>query len=383
MRSSFHGFTIVAAATLLFAGCADSRQSETTGPATLATTQATCQFTIIPDLMRMYLAPADQAIARPLIIQMENFFNNGDLARATDKGFDILALIEAATNAGRQAGSPAAGSNFANAILACMSVGQPALPIDFSGALGAGAFAVRGGPTDPTGPVISRDNFSGVGLQESTWQAVFGKRILIFGIPNPNTIFNELLVGAPHTWSTLPPSPVINPGAVIGFCVTNPGRYRVEESHQTTPHSILFLRDASSFLTCPAPIAPAALGPVGGSAGGFSDFAPVDPVAINLAYLVQPSNVQAGQVIAPAVRIQSTGNGGTPLPEVAFVLSLVRISGNGNLSGSLRKLTGPTGIETFNNLRVSQPGTYALLVTASAVGFGTVTLQSNQFTVTP
>jgi hypothetical protein len=388
MRVFRFGFAALATATILGSfACGDARRADTTGPTSFAIGQATCNFTVMADLVRMYLPPADQGTAKTLIAQMKAFFNGGDLNKATDKGFDILALIAARTNAGTQIGTPQVGSQLINAMLACMSVGNPTLPINFSGPLGPGGIGVRGGATDLTGPVLSRDSFSGVGLQESTWQAVFGQRVLLFGQPKPGAIFNELLVGPPYEWSTLPPKPSVNPGAVIGFCVSNIGRYRVEESHTATPHTILFLKDAGSFLSCPNfPLGPnpnKVLGPVGGSATGFSDFAAVDAQAINLNYLNQPSTVQAGQIISPAVRIQATGNGSTPLPEVTIALTLVPVSGSGSLSGTKTKITSTTGIETFDDLRVSQPGTYTLLATSTAVGFGTTLLGSVQFTVTP
>ncbi|HEV8125649.1 MAG TPA: hypothetical protein VGP80_15480 [Gemmatimonadales bacterium] len=385
MRSTHFGLGVLAAATAIAVACVDSRQPTATDQPALATTDAACQFGVMNDLIRGYFAVIDRAPAKSLVAQMQQFFVGGDFLRATDKGFDVLALIESARNGHRQIGTPQAGSALANALLACMTVGSPALPIDFSGPLGPGGFGVRGGTTDPAAPVLSSDGLSGVGLQESTWPAVFGKRVLLFGTPNPAATFQEILVGSPYAWSSLPPSPIINAGAVIGFCITNPGRYRIEESHTATPHSILFLRDASSFLACsaPAPIGTNALGPVGGSATGFSDFGVVDAQSINLSYLSQPSTVQAGQVITPSVRVLAKGNGGTPLPEVSSTLTLVRITGTGNLSGTLTNVTGSSGIETYDDLRVSSPGTYAIVVTASLSGFGTVQLQSNSFVVTP
>lgn len=386
MRVFRSGFAALATAAILGSfACGDARRSDTTAPTSFAVGQATCNFTVMADLVRMYLAPADQGTAKTLIAQMKAFFNGGDLNKATDKGFDILALIAARTNTGSQIGTPQIGSQLINSLLACMSVGNPSLPINFAGPLGPGGLGVRGGVTDPTGPVLSRDSLSGVGLQESTWQAVFGQRVLLFGQPKPSAIFNEVLVGTPYEWSTLPPKPSVNPGAVIGFCVSNIGRYRVEENHSASPHSILFLKDAGSFLSCPNfPLVPnKVLGPVGGSATGFSDFAAVDAQAINLSYLNQPSTVQAGQIISPAVRIMAKGNGSTPLPEVTIALTLVPVSGSGSLSGTRTKLTGSTGIETFNDLSVSQPGTYTLLATATAAGFGTTLLGSVVFTVTP
>jgi hypothetical protein len=385
MRSTHFGLGVLAAATAIAVACVDSRQPTATDQPALATTDAACQFGVMNDLIRGYFAVIDRAPAKSLVAQMQQFFVGGDFLRATDKGFDVLALIESARNGHRQIGTPQAGSALANALLACMTVGSPALPIDFSGPLGPGGFGVRGGTADPAAPVLSSDGLSGVGLQESTWPAVFGKRVLLFGTPNPAATFQEILVGSPYAWSSLPPSPIINSGAVIGFCITNPGRYRIEESHTATPHSILFLRDASSFLACsaPAPIGTNALGPVGGSATGFSDFGVVDAQSINLSYLSQPSTVQAGQVITPSVRVLAKGNGGTPLPEVSSTLTLVRITGTGNLSGTLTNVTGSSGIETYDDLRVSSPGTYAIVVTASLSGFGTVQLQSNSFVVTP
>lgn len=386
MRVFPSGLAALAIATILGSfACGDAQRTDSTAPTSFATGQATCNFTVMADLVRMYLPAADQGPAKTLIAQMKAFFNGGDLTKATDKGFDLLALIAARTNAGTQIGSPQVGSQLINSLLACMSVGNPTLPIDFTGPLGPGGLGVRGGATDLTGAVLSRDSLSGVGLQESTWPAVFGQRVLLFGQPKPGAIFNEVPVGPGYEWSTLPPKPSVNPGAVIGFCVSNIGRYRVEESHAAAPHSVLFLKDAGTFLSCPNfPLVPNKVaGPVGGSATGFSDFAAVDAQAINLSYLNQPGTVQAGQIISPAVRIQASGNGGTPLPEVTITLTLVPVSGSGSLSGTKTKLTSSTGIETFDDLRVSQPGTYTLLATASGVGFGTTQLGSVQFTVTP
>ncbi|MEP7326030.1 MAG: hypothetical protein ABI836_08795 [Gemmatimonadota bacterium] len=384
MRSSFFGFGVLAAATAMTAACADSRQPTPTGPPAMVVSDAACQFNTVNDLTRRYFAANDRATAKTLVTQMQQFFNGGDLAKATDKGFDVLALTEAVTTGHRQIGTPQDGSDLANALLGCMSVGQPQLPIDFSGPLGPGGFAVRGGPTDPASSVISSDNLSGVGVKEFSWPVVFGQRVLLFGTPNPGAIFNEVLVGSPYDWSTVPAMPSIHVGAVIGFCITNPGQYRVEESHVVGPHNLLFLRDAGFFLTCPPPalIVPNAKGPVGGSATGFSDFGVVDAQAINLSFVSQPSTVQAGQVITPPVRVLAQGNGGTPLPEVKFILSLIRVSGTGNLSGSLTNVTGTSGFETFTDLRVSRSGTYIIVVTASLSGFPSVQLQSNQFTVT-
>ncbi|MEO8200255.1 MAG: hypothetical protein ABI679_07030, partial [Gemmatimonadota bacterium] len=184
---------------IVLTACSESARQAPTAPAAFeVTTNAQCQFGPMADLVRTYFSTADRPLVKSLVSQMQSLYNGGNRPAATDKGFDILAQVESATNNGRQVGTPQSGSTFANSVLACMSVGAVTLPIDFSQPLGVGAFAVRGGPNDPANPVVSRDQFSGVGLQESTWPTVFGQRVLLFGTPNPATSFNELLVAAPY-----------------------------------------------------------------------------------------------------------------------------------------------------------------------------------------
>jgi hypothetical protein len=83
----------------------------------------------------------------------------------------------------------------------------------------------------------------------------------------------------------------------------------------------------------------------------------------------------------PAVQVLD-GNG-TPLSGVDVTVSLVRVVGTGTLSGTLTQSTsggnsaaGPN-TAVFNDLLISQPGTYKLRFTA-----GGVTVDSGEFTVT-
>ena len=376
--------------TLVAAGCAEPSDGPLAAPTAFSVTNAAqCQLSSLPDLARTYLAGGDLGAVRTLIANLQGYYRRGDFASATEKGFDALRVIGTATDADRQVGTPQNGSTFANALLACMRAEPVALPIDFTGPLGPGAFAVRGSPGDGSAPVLSRDDFSGIGLAPlASWSSVLGQRALIYGEPNPGASFNELVAGLPYAWSTAPVLPTLNPGAVMGFCVQHNGEFRIEESHATGPHTLLALRDPSFFLPCPN-LAPAGqpginlLGPVGGSATGFSDFASVDAIAINLSFISQPGTSIAGQVITPPVRVLVRGNGGTPLPEVTISFSLVVITGSGTLSGTTSKVTGTGGMETFGDLSVSQPGTYALLATASLEGFADVQVQSATFTVAP
>ena len=108
----------------------------------------------------------------------------------------------------------------------------------------------------------------------------------------------------------------------------------------------------------------------------------MNALAVNLSFLIQPpSSVQAGTPFT--VRVLAQGNGGTPLPEVTMTLSLVQISGSGNLTGTTIRVTGANGFETFANLAVSQPGTYALQVSSALTGYAAAGQQSLTFTVTP
>ena len=378
-----------AAGALLLASlsCVDSPTQGVTAPAALATTQAACDFRTINDLVRNYLPAGVHSQVRTLLAQMEAAFKAGDRGGATNRGLDILVFVENAAKTG-PSGAPAAGSALVNALLACMNTGA-SLPVDFSQELGPGGFAVRGGPTDPTSPILSRDSLAGIGiLPEATWPGVLGRRALVFGQPNPAASFNELLVGSAYQWFTLPVLPQVNPGAIMGFCVANVApQLRVERVEGGSAHTLLFLKNASFFLTCPGGLSVSrpginVAGPVGGSVKGFSDFGPVDALGINLSYLSQPSTVQAGAIINP-IRLFAQGNGATPLPEVTITMSLVTVSGSGALTGTLTKVTDTPGVETYPDLRVSAPGTYTLLATANLAGYGTVQLQSVTFTVTP
>ena len=97
-----------------------------------------------------------------------------------------------------------------------------------------------------------------------------------------------------------------------------------------------------------------------------------------LAFVQQPSDAQAGQAIAPPVRVQVQneplnffppalwfGSGGASnTPGVPIMLSLS--SGTGSLLGTLVQLTDSTGTATFNDLRLSAAGTKKLTATAQS-----------------
>jgi adhesin/invasin len=80
----------------------------------------------------------------------------------------------------------------------------------------------------------------------------------------------------------------------------------------------------------------------------------------SLAFVQQPSNTAAGQIIAPPVTVQVRDGSGNPVrvPGIPVVLSLS--SGTGALSGTVVQLTDATGLATFNDLKIGAVGTKTL-----------------------
>ncbi len=365
-----------------------------------------CSINGAKSAAKTYFTGADQARALGLIEQLQQQMN-GSPAVARDLGFDVLALIAEANNAGRAAGKPKDGSTLANAVVACTDLNE-GYPDPLGDALRNGAFEVRGGPNDPTSNIVSKDGFSGLGLNgDATWLGIFGRRTLIWGTPAPRLTFQEVLVDIPFIWSTLPASPQVPKGLIVGFCVPNPGNLRVAEQSANAPEVILNLADPSFFLPCPnliagrepatmfgrvlawagqallpAPLhAAARLGPVGGSTTGFSGFGAVDAQAINLSFTQQPTASTVRQPFVPPVQLIAVGNGGTPLPQVTVKMSLVTLQGNGILDGQNSVVTVQDGLATFDRLFLTAPGTYQLVATASLSGFPSVQVTSSTFTV--
>ncbi|MGH7659032.1 MAG: hypothetical protein ACREL6_12425, partial [Gemmatimonadales bacterium] len=346
-------FTVVMAA-LALAACQGSPDQSLTDPTVQFDNNGPgCSINNLKSAARRYFSPADRRVAMGLIEELQEIVGS-DPAGARDLGFDILALISEANDAGRPRGKPKDGSTMANAALGCMGVEED-LPIPFGDALRHGAFQVRAGATDPTPDIISQDGFSGLGLTgNASWQSVFDVRTLVWGQAAPQITFAEILVDLPFNWSTIPAHPTVNAGLIMGFCVENPGNLRVAEKSSDGTEQILNLVDPSFFLSCPnlaagpeangpfgrilswaadalapEPLHAAALnpGPVGGSTRGFSGFGVVDAVAINLSFTQEPTNTTVNQFFTPPIVVTAVGNGGTPLPEVSIRISLVPVQG--------------------------------------------------------
>uniref|UniRef100_Q020K9 Ig domain protein, group 1 domain protein n=1 Tax=Solibacter usitatus (strain Ellin6076) TaxID=234267 RepID=Q020K9_SOLUE len=98
----------------------------------------------------------------------------------------------------------------------------------------------------------------------------------------------------------------------------------------------------------------------------------------SLAFVQQPSNAAAGQIIAPAVTVQVRGSNGNAMqvPGIPVLLSIS--SGTGTLFGTVVQLSDATGLATFNDLRIGAVGTTTLRATSTQQA----PVNSNPFQIT-
>ena len=80
----------------------------------------------------------------------------------------------------------------------------------------------------------------------------------------------------------------------------------------------------------------------------------------SLAFVQQPSNAAAGQIIAPAVTVQVLGGSGNAMQVPGIPVFLSLSSGTGALFGTVVQLTDATGLATFNDLKIGTVGTMTL-----------------------
>ena len=142
----------------------------------------------------------------------------------------------------------------------------------------------------------------------------------------------------------------------------------------------------------------AASGLSGATSGAFNITTtppPPPPPATQLAFTVQPSNTEAGDVIAPAIQVAARDAAGNLVPGFTGTVTLAfgANPGGGTLLGTTAK-NATNGVATFDNLQINQPGSgYTLrattggLTAATSVAF-TITAPPQQarrvaFTVQP
>jgi adhesin/invasin len=89
------------------------------------------------------------------------------------------------------------------------------------------------------------------------------------------------------------------------------------------------------------------------------------PGASQLAFVQQPANTAAGQVINPPVTVRVQDSSGRPVSMAGIPIALSLSSGTGTLLGTLVQVTDSTGLATFNDLRLAETGTKHLRATAN------------------
>lgn len=337
---------------------------------------------------RDYFGRPERREVDAILRELDHALDDGDVDRARDLGFDVLAVTEAvaAASAGGGAGEASA---LVNAVLACMDVGH-ATAVDYSGALVLfGAFGVRGGADDPAlAPVLARGSvplWGGEPAGGATWPSVLdpspgaelnpGERRLLHASPLSSTGFtDEVPVSSAYQWGMVPdPSLVPLAGELaVGACLPEPDpRLRVQRSAAILPFEALSFCDAAASASSASPrariaarsplpdrggtsaaagglmarvaslaaslLAPrplgassAVFGGVGGRLSSFSPVVVVDAGAVNLAFGLQPTDVPVDEPFP--VEVTARGNGGTPLPEVTVRLE---IEGNNASFGEL------------------------------------------------
>jgi hypothetical protein len=345
------------------------------------------------------------------ITAMQHAYDAGGAAAATGPGFVLLTMLGDAADAGpsQAAGTPAQGSSFANAVLACMSVAGYTSPIDFSADLGPqGLFAVRDGSGNA--PVISRlveDGAPAFGAEPSTGNWPLAGRTLFYGHKVvTSTLANETAAGTVFELSTLPSGLTFSPEIRTGVCEIDDPSARILHQHANDPGVILppdqvlsfcptgisartlrrsplgsFLRYASDLLTPRSALA-AAFAPVrgGGGAGLVSGLSELGPVTFTstVAITVPPQNTtrSADPQFRPIVTVRNTSTNGNALKGTTITLTVTTNRGNFTITGNTAQTDG-SGIATFPNLHIDKPGGYLLTATSDAGGIATAKFQIN------
>src|SRR5262249_44734406 len=118
-------------------------------------------------------------------------------------------------------------------------------------------------------------------------------------------------------------------------------------------------------------------GPINGSSNRFNV---VGGAADHLAFIQQPTSIDVGATIDPAVTVGVYDAGGNPETGQSVALSFANdpTAGVAKLGGTSPQTSSPTGVATFNDLTVDTAGTgFKLLATS-----GSLTATSDAFDVT-
>jgi len=403
--------------------CSERNQPLPPGPSmqAAAVTAGQCDFKSLTPLVNHYFPGPEAKVVRGLVSQMQNAGAFTTVAK--DRGFDVMAHIAANIAAGNSGVADA--SNLTNGVLACMFSSAAELPAtfpeDFSVATDPaqhGGYAVHGGASDTfSTAVFSRPltaPFSGIVPSDTnTWFGILSgnpapARLLVYGRPGSSA--------QTYDWRVVPRNATFSPPAVVGVCIdadVSTTSLLHEEHVGLLPFvDAAFLNPAtcSSFATqswgnqfarrlaewgldfVARPLsASGSLNPggLGGSTGGIgSEFGPQVVSTVTLTFTVQPSDVQANQIITPPVRVRATDAAtNAPVPNVSITLSTTNNNGTpAVLGGTLTQITDANGVAIFGDLTQSKTGGYLLVAAGTVVGRPAIsvpTVNSTRFNVRP
>ena len=368
----------VVLAVALTAACSDTPESDPFAPVTASVTA--CQVNTVRQAAGRYFeSGADGRTANDLVKALQQA---PDLGVRRTAAFDLLALVAEVTDANRQAGTTQQGSDLVNAVLGCTGYGEPGL-IDFVPALSeGGAFAVRGGATDPTAAVRARLASWGVEPADAlTWPDVTaGLRVLIYGDTIGNFDSDEVVLGMGYEWSRIPAGEFAYPVAV-GYCDLVEDRSLIQHYEDSNPDAVVLPPEELSFCSTPAALGGGLFAALSSGPGGrvktFSPFAGVDAELVTLAFAQQPVTAKIGTL--PTMTVLVTGAGGTPIEGVAVGMTVAGNSGSFNFGGTMVEVTDADGIATFDDLTLDKPGGYTLTATAQHWFFEQASTTSDLF----
>lgn len=376
----------------------------------------TCNFTSVNKLVTRYFSGGEAKAVKAIVTSMQG----AGIGTPAAQGFGFDVMVHIANNV--KAGNPDAGdaSSLTNGLLACMYTSAADLPLNFpedftvaTDPAQHGAYEVRGGATDSTGPAVNRPltaPFSGVNPMSGSWTDLLAgnpapARMLLYGRPGSTS--------TSYDWKVVPRSASFaGAGAMVGVCVdatTNSTDLLHEENVGLLPfQDAAFLDPAScspiaavpqpgllrrlasavgSFFV-PAPLYGNPGGLAGSTSGIHSEFGPQTVDSAVATFVGQPSDVQAGAIITPPVQVLITAQGSTsPIPNTAVTLTAVNNNGTpALLSGTLTQVTDANGIATFADLSQAKTGGYILVASGTVNGRPSIAVisgSSARFNVSP
>jgi hypothetical protein len=403
---------VAAAAGVLGAlACSDKTEMNTSPDYVRGGTGFTCNFTTTKADARDYLPSAVQTAAQTALRAMADAYSSGNKTLTTKLGFDFMRdYIAVAHDSGTAIGTPATGSKLTNDLVACMDVGVTAA-VDMSGALDSlGGYQVRGGTDDATGAVLSLTKQAGLkNPTDVTYATWVGERVLFYGAPKSNSfiVAEKPVKTAGFSWATIPEHHTFSAAGLVGLCVNDTDRDRVQEVNGTAGKVLpLFTSLDDIGLDCTHPLTvatrsgllnrlgqlalsailpePAYAGKLGGGTGGtvngLSDFGVVDIVSVSLTIdRIRDSRTKDP---IPTFHVTARSAGGSLLPSVVVTLAVSGNNGSFTLTPAVpTATTDANGVATFTGVNIDKPGGYIVTASSTTVGIdGTAaTVASNMF----